>query len=222
MNLSGIRAVTFDVGNTLIEPRVSVGETYAEIAAAHGVRGLSPIEIETRFRAAFRAHGGAVNTRDEWARIVDTTFAGLVTQPPSETFFPALFEHFAQSSAWRIFDDVLPALDDLSQRGFRLGIISNWDARLRPLLTALGLGKHFEAIVVSCEARCAKPSRGIFESAANLFKLPEGEILHVGDDLQTDVQGARAVGFRSVQIVRDAPIGGDGIGSLRELSLGLG
>ena len=43
MNLNGrkIRAVTFDVGHTLIEPRDSVGNTYAEIAARHVTGALS-------------------------------------------------------------------------------------------------------------------------------------------------------------------------------------
>ncbi len=35
-----IRAVTFDVGGTLIEPWPSVGHVYAEVAARHGVAAI--------------------------------------------------------------------------------------------------------------------------------------------------------------------------------------
>jgi len=212
-----IRAVTFDVGHTLIEPRVPVGEVYAEVAARHGCANLSPAELERRFHAALRARGSAVNTRDDWARIVDDTFAGLVAKPPSESFFPELFEWFAQPSAWRIFDDALPALDALAQRGLRLGVISNWDARLRPLLASLGLAARFEVIVISCETGCAKPAREIFELAAKDFKLSPTQIFHVGDSVESDVRGAQLAGFQAVQIARGTPPGTDKVASLRDL-----
>lgn len=213
-----IRAVTFDVGHTLIEPRESVGEVYAEAAARHGCANPSRVELEQRFQTALRKAGSAVNTRDDWARIVDDTFAGLVAQPPSETFFPELFERFAQPSAWRIYDDVWPALDELSLRGVRLGVISNWDNRLRALLAALELASRFEVIVISCEQGCAKPARAMFESAARQFSLPPDEMLHVGDNWEADVQGARAAGFHSIQIARGSPAGPDRAPTLRALA----
>ena len=216
-DLSAIRAVTFDVGQTLIEPRVSVGDVYAEAAANHGCPNLPAGELGRRFHAALQAHGSAVNTRADWARIVDDTFAGLLPRPPSETFFSELFERFAQPSAWRIFDEVSPALDELARRGVRLGVISNWDERLRPLLAALGLAARFETIVISCEVGQAKPAREVFQHAAKLFKLPPGEIVHVGDSFEADVRGARAAGFRAVQIARGIAPGAQVITSLADL-----
>jgi putative hydrolase of the HAD superfamily len=219
VKLSGIRAVTFDVGDTLIEPNVSVGETYVRFAAEHGIGGLSASDIERRFRAAFRAHGGAVNTRGEWARIVNSTFAEAGIAKPNDALFSSLFDYFALPTAWRIFDDVLPTLEELSGRHLRLGIISNWDARLRPLLAALDLASRFDAIVVSCEAGYAKPAPQIFELAAQQLNLAVGEILHVGDSLQADVQGATSAGFCSVQLVRSSGPGTNAIGSLREIAI---
>jgi putative hydrolase of the HAD superfamily len=219
VNSSGehIRAVTFDVGHTLIEPRVSVGQVYAEAAAQHGCPNLPSAELELRFQTAMRQAGSNVNTRDDWARIVDATFAGLVARPPSETFFPELFERFAQPAEWRIYDDVWPGLDELAGRGVRLGVISNWDHRLRALLGALQLAARFEVIVISCEEGCAKPAREIFESAARRFRLPPAGILHVGDNWEADVLGARSVVFQAVQIVRGATAGPHQINTLLEL-----
>jgi putative hydrolase of the HAD superfamily len=213
-----IRAITFDVGHTLIEPREAVGDVYAEAAARHGGTNLSRAELEHRFQIALGKAGSAVNTREDWARIVDDTFAGLVAPPPSETFFPELFERFAQPSAWRIYDDVWPALDELSHRRVRLGVISNWDNRLRALLAALELASRFEVIVISCEQGCAKPARAMFKSAARQFRLPPAEILHVGDNWEADVQGARAAGFHSIQIARGSPASPDRATTLRALA----
>src|ERR1043165_623719 len=97
-----IRAVTFDAGLTLLEPVVSVGEVYAEIAARNGCPNLSPVELSQRFVGVLEARGNTVNTRDDWMQIVDATFDGLVAQPPSTTFFPQLFDHYTDAAAWRL------------------------------------------------------------------------------------------------------------------------
>ena len=107
---AGIQAVTFDVGNTLIRPWKSVGHIFAEVAAAHGHGNCSPEELNRRFASAFRNHGVNVNTKPQWAQIVDATFAGLLSEPSSRSFFPNLYERFTRADAWRIFGDVDPTL----------------------------------------------------------------------------------------------------------------
>lgn len=213
----GIRAVTFDVGSTLIEAWPSVGRVYAEVAARHGCRLLDAEEMERRFRIAFEATGRRAQSRADWERIVDAAFAGLVTTPPSRTFFPALYERFARPEAWRVFEDVLPTLGALRARGLRLGVISNWDERLRGLLEALGLAPHFELIVVSCEVGALKPERAIFEAALRGLALPPEAVLHVGDDFEADVEGARAAGLRALHLVRRGQRCDGTVGSLGEL-----
>lgn len=213
-----ILAVTFDVGGTLIEPWPSVGHVYAEVAAKHGAGNLSPEVLNRRFAAAWKAHPGFDYAVEDWSAIVDATFTGLIKDTPSETFFPELFERFAQADAWRIFDDVSPTVAALAEHDVRLGVISNWDDRLRPLLTSLGLARHFETIVVSCEIGASKPSPTPFEVAAKAFGLPAESMLHVGDSVEMDFAGARAAGFRAVQIVRDDSASGkEQIKSLNEL-----
>lgn len=210
-----IRAVTFDAGLTLLEPIVSVGEVYAEIAARNGCPNLSPVELSRRFVAVLEGRGNTVNTRNDWAEIVDATFDGLVMPPPSTTFFPQLFDHYTDAAAWRIYEDVMPALDELSRHGVRLGLISNWDDRLRGLLRAFGLAERFEVVAISCEVGHSKPAGEIFDSAASRLGLPPAEILHVGDSWSSDVVGAERAGFKAVQIARGSPAGPQRIPSLR-------
>jgi len=213
-----IKAVTFDVGGTLIEPWPSVGHVYAEVAARHGVQSFSAEELNTRFKTAWRARQSFAYSRDEWAQLVEEVFRGANPCPPGKDFFPELYEQFARPEAWRIFDDVLPTLDALASRDIKLAVISNWDERLRGLLKSFGLDRYFEAVVVSCEVGFAKPSRAIFEHAALKLALPASEILHVGDNLDMDVEGARAAGLQALQILRTAHNGpSDGFHSLEEL-----
>lgn len=143
---------------------------------------------------------------------------GLTDRPPSRTFFAELYARFTEPDAWRVFADVVPTLKELAGRGLKLGVISNWDARLRPLLERLRLADYFEVIVVSSEVGCAKPSGDIFKDAVHQLGLPPDAVLHVGDDRLMDVRGAQAAGLSALLLHRTARTARAGlITSLREL-----
>ena len=199
---SPIRAITFDVGGTLIEPWPSVGDVYAEVAARNGLPGLSPALLNRRFGQAWRTLKNFNHRRSEWSALVDQTFRGLAEPLPGKTFFPELYDAFSEPAAWKVFDDVLPALEKLRTAGMSLGVVSNWDQRLRPLLRRLGLAKFFRAVIVSCDVGHPKPSPVIFRAAARTLQLPPHAILHVGDSFIMDVRGARAAGFHALHLDR--------------------
>src|SRR6185437_15705864 len=98
-----------------------------------------------RFAAAWKTKENFGHSLSDWSNMVDATFAGLTDRPPSETFFAELYEEFALKRAWRIFEDVIPCIERLQQKGRRLAVISNWDERLRPLLHQLDLTRFFDA-----------------------------------------------------------------------------
>lgn len=195
-----IRAITFDVGGTLIRPWPSVGHLYAEVASHYGIRHVTPEKLNSRFASAWKNHRDFRHTREHWAALVAEVFE--MESGQVEVFFPELYERFAGAEAWRLFDDVLPALNTLASQGIDLAIISNWDERLRPLLASLGLGRYFDTIIVSCETGFTKPSSVMFELAARKLGTPPESILHVGDDYDRDTTGAKAAGFQALLIDR--------------------
>jgi len=212
-----ILAVTFDVGGTLVEPFHSIGHIYSQVAARHGLN-VSAEVLNERFAAAWKSKDNFGHSLTEWSNLVDATFAGLTGRPPSETFFPELYEEFVVRRSWRIFDDALPCLERLQQKGTRLAVISNWDERLKPLLHNLNLSRFFETIVVSIEVGFPKPNARIFNTATKLLQLEPAQILHVGDSPREDVLGARQAGFAGLLIRRDqASIANEQISSLLEL-----
>src|SRR6266542_4153488 len=213
-----IRAVTFDVGGTLIQPWPSVGSVYAEVAARHEVKNLSPEKLNKQFATAWRARKNFQHTHEDWAELVDQTFAGLCASRPSRSFFPAIYQRFAELGAWRMYDDVLPALDALASKDIPLAVMSKWGARLRPLLQQFRLDRYFEIIVVSCEVGFAKPSPVIFEHAAKKLGIAPEHMVHVGDSAKEDVAGAKAAGVGALLIDRDKKaIEAGQISSLRQL-----
>jgi len=199
-----IRAVTFDVGGTLIRPWPSVGHVYCDAAARRGHDNLDPDLINKQFIAAWRAKKHFDHSQAAWLELVQKAFAGLLDEASVQELFDDLYVHFAAPEAWRVFDDVYPTLDKLRNHGLKLGLISNWDERLRPLLTELQLTPYFDPIVISVEAGSTKPSSGIFVRAVSLLAIPSHSILHVGDSLSEDVVGARSAGLQGLLLDRKA------------------
>jgi putative hydrolase of the HAD superfamily len=197
------RAITLDVGSTLLDPHPSVGHIYAEVAAQHGHPQLSPHLLNERFHAAFHGRSEPLHASGDWAAVVDETFLGLVDPPPSRSFFTRLYQRFSDPASWHVHADVVPALTELRARRVPLVVVSNWDDRLRPLLRSLDLDRFFQHIVVSCEVGWPKPHPAIFQRAAQLLHLLPQSILHVGDQLQADVLGARNAGFQARLLDRD-------------------
>jgi putative hydrolase of the HAD superfamily len=189
-----IRAVFFDVGGTLIHPWPSVGAVYARVGEQFGMHA-SPAEMEQTFRSAWKeCKRGALTTSDkEWWRAL---VQRAVPDAPAD-YFEALFVAFAQPEAWRVFPDVFDTLATCRAQRLHVGIISNWDERLRPLLGRLGLSGHFDSITISCEVGSEKPAAAIFRAALLAAGISASDALHVGDSASEDVAGAKAVGMQA-------------------------
>jgi len=222
-----IRAVTLDAAGTLLAPREPVGETYARMARAAGMR-IEEADIEPRFRRALAAapplafpHTDAVERArrelDWWRVVVRASFGAGADHPAFEDCFQALYRHYADGRAWAVFPDVAPALRELRARGLRLAVVSNFDGRLPGLLADLALASLLDAVVWSTLAGAAKPSAPIFHCAERALAVPVHMICHVGDDLDADVRGARAAGAVAVHLHRSGDAAG-AIASLADLS----
>ncbi|OZC05741.1 HAD hydrolase, family IA, variant 1, partial [Onchocerca flexuosa] len=116
-----------------------------------------------------------------------------------------LFVYYGTVEPWRLVDNqVRDHLKELQNRKIRLGVISNFDSRLRNILDGLNLSSYFEVMFLSGEVGIEKPNKQIFEKVAKYFQISEmEEILHVGDDEEKDFNGARKAGARAVLLNPD-------------------
>src|ERR1041385_8799653 len=71
-----LKAVSFDVGGTLIDPWPSVGHVYAAVAAESGLPAYDPAVLTAQFVAAWRAKATFDSSRAAWASLVVSTFGG--------------------------------------------------------------------------------------------------------------------------------------------------
>lgn len=96
-----------------------------------------------------------------------------------------------------LFDDVIPALHALHERGV-LGAITNGNADL----TLLGLAHHFDFVLAAASFGHAKPAPEIFHAACIRTGAEPHEVLHAGDDPELDVCGALDAGLRAAWVNR--------------------
>ena len=128
---------------------------------------------------------------------------------------------FAVTNA-TLYDDVVPTLQHLQSAGFKLAVVSNWEAPLDPLLERLGIADYFNAIVASHDVRVKseKPDPHLFNYALAAVGASAEEVVHVGDTYETDIVGAKNVGIRPILLDRDGTQSGrwdETIQSLAEL-----
>jgi putative hydrolase of the HAD superfamily len=97
--------------------------------------------------------------------------------------------------------DTIPTLRSLRE-GYDLALVSNFDHPpfARSLLERLGLTEEVDLIVISGELRIDKPDPRIFQHALRAFACAPEEAVFVGDSLESDIAGARAVGCWPVLI----------------------
>ena len=102
-----------------------------------------------------------------------------------------------------LFDDVLPALDLLKRRKIVLGVISNLRQDMGELSEQLGLDSFLDFCVTSLEAGAEKPHPPVFLAALDRAHVSPSEAMHIGDQYNSDVQGAQAVGIVPVLLDRN-------------------
>ena len=102
-----------------------------------------------------------------------------------------------------IDQDAKPTLEKLRKK-YRLGIISNFAIPecVIKLLRNNDIEKQFDAIVISGAINKRKPSEEIFKSALMLMNLSPSEVIFVGDTIDADIEGAKAVGIKAIYIER--------------------
>ena len=206
MNPGAIRAICFDLDNTLweIEPVLARAERiladwlarrYPEIPAA-----FTPADV-------LRVREALVAERPGQAH--DFTFLRRETQRRvalSAGFDADTADHIAREAfaVWHTarneltpYEEVVPALDRLRQR-YRLATLSNGNADLG----RIGLAHHFECTLHAAQLGCAKPDPRSYAHVAEVLTLRPAEILFVGDEPHADVVGPRAAGMQTVWVNR--------------------
>ena len=212
-----MRAVLFDAAHTLLDPDPPSARAYAAIGARHGYRvteetlgaALRPLWWPLRAEKEARTMVSGTNEeleREWWRGLVDRAFRDAgEPRGIGDECFQDIYDHFARGAAWKIFEDVRPALAGLRAKGIRCGVCSNFDSRLTAVLADHDLAGSFDSLTISSLAGWEKPHPNIYRAALAALGSEPSETLMVGDDWQHDVEGPRAAGMQAVWLRRQGP-----------------
>jgi HAD superfamily hydrolase (TIGR01549 family) len=200
-----LRAVLFDVDFTLCRPGPELSaERYARIASRHGV-ALDPELYEQAREAAvlnLKRHPELLHDDSIWHRFTQEIFTGM--GGPAEIAAECATEierGWEVSENFELYEDALAALEEVRRAGLRIGLVSNGIRDLTEFVSHHQL--DVDAIVDSRSHGRVKPHPTIFEAVLELLGVRPPEAVMVGDSLEEDIEGARALGMRAILIDRE-------------------
>jgi len=224
-----VAAVFLDLGNTLVRERAPRAEIYAAEARAEGLAvGAEDVgACMARAHAALpREIDGAFRYSDPWFRAFQRhVFVEQLGLEPRrfEVLSQRLFARFEDPHTFEVLPGASELLAALRRRALRVGLVSNWSARLPRLLAELDLARSFDFVLGSADVRMEKPERAIFEAATRCAGVAPEACLHAGDDVERDARGALGAGIRAVLVDHERRLGPEEralcpvVGSLIEL-----
>ncbi|MEO5863651.1 MAG: HAD-IA family hydrolase [Nitrospiraceae bacterium] len=233
---TSIQVIFFDAAETLFHINGSVADIYLTHAVQYGFRQTpdSEASIAQAFQRAFRDASPPVFAATDpsdlkrcerlwWFDIVHNVFYRVGMFERFDEFFEQVFQVFEDPRSWVLFPETHAVLTKLRQEGFELGIVSNFDSRLFPVMRGLGIDRLFDTVTIASLVRAAKPASKIFEIAIEKHAVDPEEAVHVGDSMRDDVEGATKAGLTGILLDRESrvstalPAGAFRIATLSEL-----
>ncbi len=112
---------------------------------------------------------------------------------------PLVRKHVSDPGTYRLFDDTIPALEQLTDAGWNHAVLSNHVPELAQVVVGVGLGAYVTNVVCSAETGYEKPHPEAFLIALERTGHP-AHVWMVGDDPEADVRGAEAVGIPAILV----------------------
>lgn len=103
---------------------------------------------------------------------------------------------------YKAYDEVPDVLQRLRKQHIITAVISNADSDVTRLCLQMGFAERMDLIVTSALVGWEKPDARTYYAALEPFNMPAGSALHVGDQPQSDVVGARAIGMAAALLDR--------------------
>lgn len=218
---SNIRAVTFDLWETLLletdgwslRRRNARCQGLARTLEKFGVK-ISVEEIALAFRKMTPWLANIWNTNSEVTYLDQIRFILKATSKGAIRMREEWIEDLSSAYVSAILEvppylnpDARKVLLSLKEQGKLVGLICNVGLTpgfgIRRFLIKKGIAKYFDLMLFSDEVSFRKPNAKIFRVAAQRLKVKPYETVHVGDNLKSDIWGAKNAGFKAIHFLAD-------------------
>lgn len=201
-----IRAITLDLDDTLwpVGPTIVRAERQAHewlmqrapaVAAAWPVDRLRALRMTILESRADLRHDLLAVRR----LALETAFdeSGVRNGSHTHLIAEALEVFMSGRNQVDLYPEVAASLERLSKR-YPIASLTNGNANL----SRIGLDHRFQATISAHAHGTSKPDPALFHIACRALDCAPDEVVHLGDDAELDVRGARAAGLHAVWINR--------------------
>ena len=221
-----IRAVLFDMGDTLIKPDVlHPGEVFHRILTSLGIsKSLRAIKIA--FQDAEK-EAEDINLlslfgklqREEYWRKWDSLVLKHLGIVENVGLAQSVQSKWFDFMGFTLYPEAKDVLTELQQRGLKLGLISTaYEEEIQIVLEMANLEKAIFDIIVGVDtAQCMKPHPDIFKYALRKLNVGPEEAVFVGDGVEADYKGAENVGMYALLIDRTGKHKQSGLRTIKNL-----
>lgn len=209
--MNSIKGIIFDLGNTLMymghDWRAVLAQGAADLAEFLLARGfdIEPGQFADDFVSLRRSlWEKSVEAQVEYT--ADYTLKTLLAQLGYENVSDSLIEQavntfFAfEESLWQPYPGAEATLRELSERGYRLALISNaiYDPLIQRLVDKGGFRKWLDPALSSAGVGIRKPHPGIFQIVLDQWEFPPSQVVMIGDMVRFDIVGAHNSGLKGI------------------------
>jgi 2-haloalkanoic acid dehalogenase type II len=201
-----IRAVTLDLDDTLwpCEPTLLRAERLVlEWLTERAPEVFAPWSIERLRERRMAIHAARPELKHDFITIrrlaLQEVFrgAGASDAESAHIVEGALDVYMAARNQVDLYPEVRACLERLSAQ-YRIASLSNGNA----CLVQIGLDHLFHASIAAHTHGAGKPDPAVFHLACRELGCAPEEVVHLGDDIELDVRGARGAGLHAVWINR--------------------
>lgn len=208
VHMSDYIAIFFDLDGTLRASQPEGFEAFVEYAGRVGL-ALTEEQIKACEREAHRYWSSPqvdddmarFDKRDFWVNYNSTLLDRIGVQGCADCAhrIQDLFDHYEPEDM--VFGDARDVLKTLRKAGYTLGLVSNRDTDLAPIVERYGFEGFFSFTLWAGLVKSFKPDRVIFDKALEMAgNVPPQRALYIGDNYFADVVGARNVGMDALLI----------------------
>jgi putative hydrolase of the HAD superfamily len=203
-NAVPLTAVVFDVDFTIAKPGPDLGpEGYQRLGERFGLV-LDPgryDEARVAALAELQRHPELDHDEEIWVLFTERIIVGMGGTGDTYACAAEMTRAWERAEHFELYEDALPVLEHLRARGLLLGLLSNTARDLDAFVAHHGL--DVDAVLTSRAHGKTKPHETIFRAMLDALGVAAEGAVMVGDTVEDDVDGARAIGMRAVLVDRD-------------------
>lgn len=194
MKLNNIRAVIFDLDDTLLNRRQMFGGWACDFIKSRTDLPNDTALYITSELLRFERRGST--PRDEVFSYFERRLSDFGAHVATDEMVKSYRDDYRRYSV--LFDDAAKTLTALRERGFRLGIITNGYSLLQgQKIKTVGLSDYVDEIIISEDAGIRKPHPDIFRLCASRLGCDVSECVYVGDYVAWDIEGPLSAGMNA-------------------------